>query len=113
MFTDRQADLVQRYTNGRPQSVTVYTTPYNRFSYVNYDLGIYAQDSWTIKRLTLNPGVRIDNFDSKIEATSMQAGRFAGDRYFPERASMFRSGCGTCRLGSAPPTISLETAGRR
>ena len=85
VFTDRQADLVQTYNNGRPSSVTVYTTPYNRFSYVNYDLGIFAQDSWTIKRLTLNLGVRLDNFDSKIEATSMPAGRFAGERYFPER----------------------------
>ena len=47
----------RRYNNGRPSSVTVYTTPYNRFSYVNYDLGIFAQDSWTIKRLTLNLGV--------------------------------------------------------
>ncbi len=65
--------------------MTVYTTPYNRFSYVNYDLGIFAQDSWTIKRLTLNLGVRLDNFDSMIEATSMPAGRFAGERYFPER----------------------------
>jgi hypothetical protein len=85
VFTDRQADLIQRYTNGRPQSVTVYTTPYNRFSFVNYDLGVYAQDSWTIKRLTLNIGARVDNFDSKIEATSMPAGRFAGDRLFSER----------------------------
>jgi hypothetical protein len=85
VFTDRQADLIQTYNNGRPTSVTVYTTPYNRFSYVNYDLGMFAQDSWTIKRLTVNLGVRVDNFDSKIEATSMQAGRFAGERYFPER----------------------------
>ena len=85
VFTDRQADLVQRYTNGRPQSVTVYTTPYNRFSYVNYDLGIYAQDSWTIGRLTLNPGIRVDNFDSEIESTAMPAGRFAGDRFFAGR----------------------------
>jgi hypothetical protein len=85
VFTDRQADLIQRYTNGRPQSVTVYTTPYNRFSYVNYDLGLYAQDSWTIKRLTLNVGVRVDNFDSKIEDTAMPAGRFAGDRFFSGR----------------------------
>jgi hypothetical protein len=85
VFTDRQADLVQRYTNGQPQSVVVYTTPYNRFSYVNYDLGMFAQDSWTINRLTLNLGVRVDNFDSMIEATSMPAGRFAGERYFPER----------------------------
>jgi hypothetical protein len=85
VFTDRQADLVQTYNNGRPTSVTVYTTPYNRFSFVNYDLGIFAQDSWTIKRLTLNMGLRLDNFDSMIEATSMPAGRFAGERYFPER----------------------------
>jgi hypothetical protein len=85
VFTDRQADLVQTYNNGRPSSVTVYTTPYNRFSYVNYDMGIFGQDSWTIKRLTLNLGARVDNFDSKIEATSMPAGRFAGERYFPER----------------------------
>ena len=85
VFTDRQADLIQTYNNGRPSSVTVYTTPYNRFSYVNYDLGIFGQDSWTIKRLTLNLGARVDNFDSKIEATSMPAGRFAGERYFPER----------------------------
>ena len=78
--------------------MTVYTTPYNRFSYVNYDLGIFAQDSWTIKRLTLNLGVRIDNFDSTIEATSMPAGRFAGERFFPERSTC-RSGCGTSRRG--------------
>jgi hypothetical protein len=52
----------------------------------NYDLGIFAQDSWTIKRLTLNLGARVDNFDSKIEATTTPAGRFAGERFFPERA---------------------------
>ena len=85
VFTDRQADLVQTYNNGLPTSVTVYTTPYNRFSHVNYDLGIFAQDSWTIKRLTVNAGVRLDNFDSMIEATSMPTGRFAGERYFPAR----------------------------
>jgi hypothetical protein len=65
--------------------VVVYTTPYNRFSWVNYDLGVYAQDSWTIKRLTLNMGLRVDNFDSEIQPTAMPAGRFAGDRYFGGR----------------------------
>ena len=96
VFTDRQADLVQRYNNGRPQSVVVYTTPYNRFSWVNYDLGVYAQDAWTIKRLTLNVGARVDNFDSEIQPTSMPAGRFAGDRFF-EVANTSRNGSGTGR----------------
>ena len=27
---------------------------------MKYDLGVYVQDTWTIKRLTLNPGVRIE-----------------------------------------------------
>ena len=33
VYTDRQADLVQNYVNNRPQTVTVYTTPSNRFSH--------------------------------------------------------------------------------
>ena len=85
VYTDRQADLVERYTNGRPQTVDVYTTPSNRFTHVNYDLGLYLQDSWTIKRLTLNPGIRLENFNSMIEAAAMPAGRFAPVRFFPER----------------------------
>ena len=32
VYTDCQADLVQKYTNSRPTTVTVYTTPNNRFS---------------------------------------------------------------------------------
>jgi hypothetical protein len=88
VYTDRQADLVERYTNGRPQTVDVYTTPSNRFTHVNYDLGLYVQDSWTIKRLTLNPGVRLENFSSMIEATAMPAGRFAPARFFAERKNV-------------------------
>ncbi|MCM3879401.1 MAG: TonB-dependent receptor, partial [Vicinamibacterales bacterium] len=88
VYTDRQADLVQNYVNNRPQTVTVYTTPSNRFSHVDYDLGYYIQDSWTIKRLTLSPGVRVDNFSSRIESTAMPAGRFVGERFFAERKNV-------------------------
>jgi hypothetical protein len=85
VYTDRQADLVLNYTNGRPATVTVYSTPSNRFSHVNYDLGYYIQDSWTLKRLTLSPGIRVENFSSMIEATAMPSGRFVGSRFFNER----------------------------
>jgi hypothetical protein len=44
-----------------------------------------VQDSWTLKRLTLSPGIRVENFSSMIEATAMPAGRFVALRYFPER----------------------------
>src|SRR5581483_1295689 len=40
---------------------------------------------WTIKRLTLNPGLRVENFSSMIEETAMPAGRFVGARFFSER----------------------------
>ena len=48
-----------------PNTVTVYNTPTRYFEYVNYDLGIYAQDTWTLKRLTLSPGIRFDKFNAE------------------------------------------------
>src|SRR6476660_6748321 len=64
----RTGDLVQNYTDvtGKacsqatpdgcaPFSVSVYNTPTQYFEYVNHDLGIFAQDTWTMKRLTLSP----------------------------------------------------------
>ena len=86
--TDRQADLVQNYSNQGPANVTVYSTPSYRFTYVDYDLGYYIQDSWTIKRLTVSPGLRVDNFSSRIEETAMPAGRFVGSRFFPARKNV-------------------------
>jgi len=85
----RTGDLVQNYTDvtGKscseqtpdgcsPFSVTVYNTPARYFEYVNYDLGIYAQDTWTLKRLSLSPGVRYDKFNAKSEGGCRLAGRF-------------------------------------
>ena len=68
--------------NGRPQTVTVYNTPVIRDTSVAYDLGVYVQDTWTIDRLTLNPGVRMQWFDSYARETSMGAGRWAPARFF-------------------------------
>jgi hypothetical protein len=85
VYTERQADLVQSYQNNRPTSVTVYSTPGARDVFVNYDLGYYAQDSWTIKRLTLNIGLRVDNFRSMYEESANPPGRFVPARFFPER----------------------------
>lgn len=76
-------DLVQRYSGGKPNSVVVYNTP--TISQVNntYDIGIYLQDSWKLNRLTLNPGIRFDAFNSLYEAQSSPAGRFVPARNFP------------------------------
>ena len=84
-FTTRNADLSETYSNGKPSTVTVTSTPNEAFIHLNYDLGYYVQDSWTIKRLTLNPGLRVDNFQAFIQPTANPAGRFVPARYFPER----------------------------
>jgi hypothetical protein len=81
-YTERYGDLQANYVNNRPQTVTVYNTPMIGAGVVDYDIGLYAQDTWTIKRLTLNPGVRVNWFKSGTPASSMGAGRFAPARYF-------------------------------
>jgi carboxypeptidase family protein len=85
---DRQADLAQVYNNGVPQSVTVANTPLRVHDWVKYDAGIYLQDSWTFKRLTLNPGVRIEYYNAEMKAISVPAGRFVPARYFPAEKNL-------------------------
>ena len=57
---------------------------------MNADQGIYVQDSWTLGRFTLNPGVRFEHFNSSIEArdarrrdASCRAGISTGARDVP------------------------------
>jgi hypothetical protein len=88
VYTERQADLVQNYQNNRATSVTVFSTPGARDVFVNYDLGYYVQDSWTIKRLTANIGLRVDNFRSMYEESANPPGRFVPARFFPERRNL-------------------------
>jgi Carboxypeptidase regulatory-like domain len=81
----RNADLNQNYRSGVPDSVDVYNTPVRNDEYVNADVGVYAQDAWTLKRLTVNGGLRWDYFDAKIRATCRPAGRFVPALCQPER----------------------------
>jgi len=76
-------DLVQRYRNGVPDSVQVYNTPVHGQENLNADLGIYVQDSWTLSRLTITPGVRFEHFNTSISLESVGAGRFVPARTFP------------------------------
>src|SRR5260370_20612564 len=48
------------------------------------DLGMYVQDSWTLGRLTINPGLRYEYFNSSIQAKAVEGGRFVPARSFAE-----------------------------
>ncbi|PYQ75053.1 MAG: hypothetical protein DMG04_08440 [Acidobacteria bacterium] len=76
------ADLVQRYRNGVPDSVEILNTPLDWTDRLNADLGVYAQDAWTLRRLTVNVGARWEYFNSEVSASSAGAGRFAPARSF-------------------------------
>jgi hypothetical protein len=55
-----------RLNNGVPNQVTLQATPNVIVANMNADLGVYAQDRWTMKRLTLNYGVRFDYFNGSV-----------------------------------------------
>src|SRR5438105_4101328 len=79
---DANGDLTVRFRDGVPDSVIVYDTPARLHDRMNADLGLYLQDSWTLKRLTINPGLRFEYFNSSIEPMAVEAGRFVPARSF-------------------------------
>jgi len=81
-------DLVQEYLNGRPASVLVYNTPIYFANRLNHELAFYVQDSWTIDRLTINPGVRVEWINASIPPQVSGAGRFVPAREFAEEKNM-------------------------
>ncbi|HMF96611.1 MAG TPA: TonB-dependent receptor [Vicinamibacterales bacterium] len=76
------ADLIQRYLTGVPNSVQIYNTPIDWTDRLNADLGVFAQDAWTLQRLTVNFGARWEYFNSEVSASSSPAGRFVPTRTF-------------------------------
>ena len=79
-------DLVQEYRNlslpgfsGRHQHPGVHRRA------IKYDLGLFVQDSWTFKRLTVNPGMRFELFNTYMPAQAAPAGRFVPARVQQDR----------------------------
>ncbi len=91
---DANADLVQNYQRADrvgnelmftgPTSVIIRNTPILSQESMNADLGLYAQDSWRLNRLTVNYGVRWEWLNSSVNETTAPAGRFVPARTQPE-----------------------------
>ena len=53
--------LSYRFNNGVPNQITMRALPNTVKSSVDRDFGLFAQDKWTIDRLTISAGIRYDN----------------------------------------------------
>lgn len=74
-------DVNYTFNRGVPVQMTQYATPYlmkERF----LDLGIYGQDQWTVRRLTLNYGVRFEQVNGWVPPQHVPAGQFLPERSF-------------------------------
>ncbi len=69
------------FNNRVPSSITQYATPYSTRNNVK-DFGFYAQDQWTIKRLTMTYGLRFSYFQGSIPAQHVAA---TPNGWIPER----------------------------
>jgi hypothetical protein len=71
-----------RFLNGTPIQLDQWATPYLQKNRIKADLGVFAQDQWTIKRLTLNYGLRLDYFNSYVPPQHVPATPWG---WLPER----------------------------
>ncbi len=54
--------------NGIPTQLTQYATPLELYETTGANIGVFAQDQWRLRRLTLNLGVRFDSYNSYVPA---------------------------------------------
>ncbi|MGH9349793.1 MAG: carboxypeptidase regulatory-like domain-containing protein [Vicinamibacterales bacterium] len=74
-------DLTMTFNNGLPQAVTL-RTPLDQREGIKADIGLYVQDKWTIKRATINAGLRFDWFRGEVLDEDLPAGRWSPAAHF-------------------------------
>jgi len=96
--TRANGDLYQEYANvnttaytttggplvfSNPVSVVVRNTPVTSGESLNKDLGVYVQDTYTLKRLTVSAGIRYEVLNAGVQGLTAPAGRFVPERTAP------------------------------
>jgi len=72
----------------QPFSLTQYATPIQFHETLNYNAGIYAQDQWRVKRLTMNYGVRLDMLKAAVDEQVIESGPFTPQRDFGDTSNV-------------------------
>ena len=66
--------------NGSPSRVTVFAMPLFYDEVTKANIGLYGQDQWTVKRLTLNMGLRFDYLNNYVPAQHNGPGPWVPNR---------------------------------
>ena len=69
-------DVQYTFNNGVPVALKQGAFPYHEEERLKLLLGLYGQDQWTIRRLTLNLGVRFDYLNAYVPAQTRPASNF-------------------------------------
>jgi hypothetical protein len=63
---DNDYSLSYRFNNGVPNQISERSTPSQQSDIVKGELGAFVQDRWTMKRMTVNAGLRFDYFGTRF-----------------------------------------------
>ena len=89
------------YANGVPTTVTEWATPYSVREQNVADLGAFGQDQWTLKKLTLNYGLRWDYVRINVPVQTI-----GGTQFTPGLVEH-------ARVYVRPLPVGLQSAGER
>ena len=81
-YTSEGAPIEYQFRNGSPTQLTMVAYPLTYRANMRAQMGIYAQDQWTLSRLTVNAGLRFDYQNSYVPAQHLPAGPYIGERNF-------------------------------
>jgi hypothetical protein len=77
---DSTGGIWYQTTNSLPAFVLIQAPAYGYQNNLNYNLGIYAQDRWTVNRMTLSGGIRLDMLNESTEEFTLGPHRWLPNR---------------------------------
>src|SRR6185436_18449749 len=81
-------DMTLVFSGATPVQVILTASPRDARERLHADLGIYAQDQWTVTRWPVNAGLRFDYLNAKLQAQEFPAGTFVPARSLGEITSL-------------------------
>ena len=80
--TSVNGNMNYNFLDSKPRRITLFATPIEQQNDVKADLGMFAQDSWAMSRMTINYGFRYDYLHVRVPAQHLAAGQFVPERNF-------------------------------